>query len=231
MAHSETLPTYYLDKAWGVLLDISGDGGDSAHFTGLYVMSTGNHVGMHKFVKLGFGRRHPEQYPWTNVRNFSRDQLMPLLAGLHTEKKSVIAKQVFKQHAKRLFFAQNFERDEPGTTKYPWPHKVKGKWRILDFADPLAPHHIYAMAKAANINLPWLYPIAVITLILELLTFKYGDNNDQGAIISTAYLMNRLDLFKKYNPNWKAKLENYCMGWRKQSRLYQSLTEFIERAR
>lgn len=221
-------PMIYIDKESQVLLDVSGDGGDSAHLSGLFVISTHYHIGMHKFLHHGQGIRHPKQFPWTNPNNFSRDQLMPLVAGLYVENKHLEIKKLFFTHMKRLFFCQNIDRDIPGSSKKPYPHKVNNKWRIFDYRDPLMPHHIYALASAAKINLWPLYPLAIITLVIEILSFRFTKNADQGALIATCYIMKELKLFKKLNPKWNEKLKAYFLGWRRQSSLYDSMKGLLE---
>jgi hypothetical protein len=213
--------------AWN---DQGVDFGDSAHFTGLWVMATGD---LFPWVWIDFvdGKglivRHPEQEPWNNWRNVSRDQTMPIVAALMRQGSIATAKKVFWAHAKRLFFCQNIERDAKGTRKYPWPHKVNGKWRVFDFADPLAPHHISAMARAAGYKTWLIDAIAFPTFILECLTFRYSDNDDQGALIATAACLGKLHWFKFFNPDWEKKLDLYCNGWRRQGELFKELRNFV----
>jgi hypothetical protein len=107
----------------GFIVDMTGDGGDSAHFAGMSALF-GNMESLEAYViKSGDFIRHPTQVPWTNPKNFTNDQMCPLIAGLHSQGQSALVKQSFFKAAKRFFFQQNFERDQVGSTKYLWPHE------------------------------------------------------------------------------------------------------------
>ena len=123
------------------------DGGDSARVTGLLSL-----VGNDKdrllcsfFVNSNnLGVRHPWQSRNNNdnPNNFTRDQLICLMAGLNKSALGLVAaKDLFYSHAKRLFFCQN-THDQQGNKK-PW-YKSR---------DPLHPGHIGLMIQAAQIYL------------------------------------------------------------------------------
>lgn len=112
----------------------------------------------HNTCDLLLGRRHPYQHPDNYPWNFSRDQLIMLIFGLYLEGRISAIQQLYESHKYRLFICQNFNHDEIGTVKYPWPHKStwpedKGKWKLFDFADILMPHHRVIFKKAAGYKL------------------------------------------------------------------------------
>lgn len=238
----------YFDK-YGFVVVQDGDGGDSAHFTGLYLMATQQEVGFDRFMTPEGGVRHPYQTPWDNPKNLSRDQTMPLAAGLFVEGRTDMVEQLLVQAKWRGSFAQNIERDAIGTTKYPWPHyahrmkdnphtkkpaffgwpvaavkllrpvllktnivKVEtgGDWVSFDYADPLLPHHMLALHRGAMVKAPkWLEVLSLITFVIEAFSFKFGSNDDQGAILATAYLNGWLKLYKALVTDWEARCDRY----------------------
>jgi hypothetical protein len=67
----------------------------------------------------GKGVRHPYTEPSNNPNNFTRDQMIPLVAGLYAQQKYDVIKKLFYSRLKSFFFMQNVERDYSGSTKYP----------------------------------------------------------------------------------------------------------------
>lgn len=191
------------------------DGGDSAVRIGLLALC-GKEKDTDKLeayeIQPGMPTRHPTQFPWNNPKNFSRDQLMCFLAGIDRLQLRDLAKRIFWSRARSLFFAQNIERDVPGSTKYPWPHifirmedGVSEK-RDFDFADPLMPNNIWAMIKAARIY--WLYPFAIIGIpffILTLIIHSLGNHYEENQLMSECAINGRwaMTLYKLINKKWK----------------------------
>lgn len=199
----------------------SGDGGDSARAHGIvdcfdhYLLQWKNH-GAGKFVlDSGLAVRHPTQAPWNNPLNFSRDQLMCLVAGLSVN----AALMLLNTHKKRFWFCQNIERDWPGTRKRPYPHKMtggdpvdEGKWRMFDYADPLLPHHVLHLYRCAKIKPPLF--IKVFGTILFWLSIRFvskkidSEQNQLQCMVKTAGQY-WIDLYKKCNPMWKLQTKYY----------------------
>jgi hypothetical protein len=67
--------------------------------------------------------------------------------------------QIFWQTAKRLFFAQNIERDAPGTTKFPWPHYAH---RMMDNPRTKAPAFQGWPKALASIARPVLLTLGIV---------------------------------------------------------------------
>jgi hypothetical protein len=118
----------------GLIVTDENDSGDSAHMTGLSIQATGFNPARAKlFVKDGRVVRHPRPAipenwgidfipPWDNPRNGTRDQMSPIVGALAAFGYRKECRDIFWRTIKRLGFAQNIERDAPGTTKFPWPH-------------------------------------------------------------------------------------------------------------
>lgn len=155
------------------------------------------------YLKNGLGVRHPSDTPWDNPLNFTRDQLLPLVAALYGLGYYKEVRSLFWSHMRRCFFGQNFQRDFKGTWKFPWPHKVrdfqktgsvvtfgKSSWRMFDFADPIWwPDHLWHMIKGGR-----MYPLYFVGIIgipllwtkLYLNTLMSQKNNELNQIFSQA---------------------------------------------
>lgn len=208
-----------------LIVEQNFSGGDSAHYSGLLTILSNDKYGLdlHKLVlPNGYCVRHvgDGSLASNNPNNFTRDQLMPLVAGLYVQKKYDIIRKITAQYSRRLFFSQNIERDVPGSRKYPWPHRFindKGEpeFRWFDYRDPLWPHHIHALIKASNYKLHFLlYPISTITYLLELILMRVNPTDDIGTSYSTGFILGFEKLFKYIIVDWKKRFERYLMGWR-----------------
>jgi len=207
----------------GLILDPTGDGGDSCHLTGLHIMATKQQpIRALSFVKNGLGVRHPTQEVWNYHGNFTRDQLSVLVGALVVCGARSSLRDILKQTLKRLCFAQNFERDCPGTRKYPWPHrarrckgwdefeKTQGHWKLLDFADPLFPHYVLAMAAGVYpVWKPFFRAMAMPFFVMDALTYRWSKNDDQGAKLACAYVLDFGPLYKRLVPDWDKRIDQY----------------------
>lgn len=195
----------YKDK-WGFPVDRTIDGGDSCVRMGLLALASVENLELEIYKRVYYfkygpngevaGLRHPKQEPWNNPKNFSRDQLVRLVAALNCSPKILLlhANQgLFKAALKRFGFAQNVERDAPGSTKYPWPHKVDGKWRLFDMPDPLTPDVLYMMAKAAEHPLQYVFMIPGVSFFLLSLLIERAFNikNEQDRTICMCSVFGR----------------------------------------
>lgn len=204
---------------------------DSCHFTNLEIISTGfNPKRALMFSRRGQGLRHPFEFPANNPLNCTRDQLAPLAAGLFKAKAQRTARKIFWRTLKRLCFAQNIERDKPGSFKLPWPHwyfkdsdpiahtylyrpksslgKVMFKW--FDGPDPLFPHYIFAIAVAAWPQYKLLFRgMGMPFFVMEGLIYRFTKNDDMGAFIACGYNLGLLKLFKRLVPDYEKRCDSY----------------------
>lgn len=205
---------------YNILVDSTGDGGDSANRSGLARLC-GSLEELHEFEVDGLCMRHPFQKPWDNFRNFSRDQLLPLIAGFHEDDELegyLASKRIFWSHVRRLLFCQNFQRDIPGSWKYPWPNtfindKGESEKVLFDFADPLLPDHIWHLILCARIY--WLYGFGIIGIPwlcgALYLHCRFDKSNDEGQIISQCIIAGPwfVKKYKQWKPDWKDSLNQY----------------------
>ncbi len=225
----------YKDE-YGFPVDQTGDGGDSAMRNGILMMCDDlNRVSAINYsLNLGEWVRHSTQRPWTNPKNFSRDQLIVFIAGINKEKWRPLIEMTFRRHAKRLFFCQNTERDKPGTTKYPWPHTFENdkgvmERRLFDFADPLFPNHIGMLIIAARMYVfyPFLlvaYPWHVLKLALRALNNPKGEENQT---IAECFVYGTLKLYRRLFPKWQEISAKYW-GDRNEIEYHEMLVKFVE---
>lgn len=238
----------YLDDDH-IPVDHTGDGGDSANRLGLMVA-----FGIYPFEiskidpitifdlfeisRSGILMRHPFQVPWCNWKNFSRDQLIPFVAGLNKAGKIEAARRIFWSHAKRLFFCQNIERDVAGSTKHPYPHEyvddkgVRVK-KLFDYRDPLLPHDISHLIRCARIWwLYWFLPVGYLFLIIAIwFHCKYDTSDDEGQILCEALIAGpwAVKLYLKWKPEFMKSLDKYWSGWRQQQEIATRLTVAVIR--
>jgi hypothetical protein len=196
----------YKDGA-GFPVDQTGDGGDSNVRNCVLHLADRSLANPRWFyIDKDFNPcRHPTDEPWNNPKNFSRDQLTMLIAVSTFENK-----EFFRAALKRCFFAPNFERDWPGSTKYPWPHKVDGKWRWFDFADVLLPNHIGMMIVAGKIwPMYWFVPISYFFHILGMVLHKYSNHHEENQMLAECYVYGTLKFYTWLNPRWNEVSEKY----------------------
>lgn len=230
---------------YGYIVDDTEDGGDSANRSGLWKLFKGHDsplkdpaFWLEDFVlPNGICVRHPNQAPWNNPKNFSRDQLIPLCAGLWKVKRHDLVRSILWSHIKRGFFCQNIERDEPGSKKYPWPHNYlndKGKYekKLFDFADPLLPHDIFFLIMCAKLYV--LYPLWIICapfFVLSLFIHGLSDTNDEGQVIAQCKVYGNwaVRLYKYWRPDFKRRLLVYWQARRNQEEIAHLIINDLEK--
>jgi hypothetical protein len=223
----------YIDESY-LPVDQTMDGGDSTVRGGIMMMCNyRNELGLGMLAWFpkpfkGWFTRHCFKAPWDNPKNFSRDQMLPYIAGLHRIDEHIWVKMFFYERLKQFFFAQNFERDYPGTTKYPWPHKVDGKWRLFDFADPLLPNHIGAIILAGKIK--WAYPFLLLAYpwhLLGLIIHRFSKHHEENQAISESYIYGTLPIYRRIHPRWKEVSKAY---WQRRNEIeyHDMLVKLVE---
>lgn len=203
---------------YGFLVSESGDGMDSAMRAG--VMGTfGNKPTSPLYEMDGMFRRHPLRVPSNNPLNCTRDQMIPLAAGLYFSGQTEICKRVFWATLKRFCFAQNIERDYPGTRKYPWPHVMtggdpvdEGKLRMFDWADPMLPHHMMHLALCGRVrSMYWIGILGYPLLFLSILLNPENEDHEQNQLQTMCAVA---------GPWWVNFYRRTCTNWTRQTRYY-----------
>jgi len=195
---------------YGLPVDSSGSAGDTSMRAGMLAMCmhpmaphlSNFEMTVHfDFERSGLLLRHPRSYPWDNPWNFTRDQLLPMLAGLKVQKETDLLRRVFVSHALRGFFCQDVQEDKPGSWKTP-----------PNGPDMLAPQHIGALVIAGKIwpFYPFL-PIAVLFLVIDLFIRNHDEQNQTIAMCSI-YGKWALWLYKQIRPDWDKYNVSYWTG-------------------
>lgn len=199
----------------GFPVEEHGDAGDSSVRAGIIMLTGMSTAKSFRFdlyeASYGMLRRHPTQAPWNNKWNFTRDQLIPFVAGLNAAGYHNIIRRIFVMHVLRLGFCQDFQEDAPGTWKYPWLHTYpNGKTKSFDFADPLMPNDWWCLIKGSHLYpLYLLYPVCLLFTFVAMVGAMY--HPEQNQIIAEL----------SFHPNWLLKIyteEN--LHWRQDNSDY-----------
>lgn len=188
--------------------------GDSARLAGLMaIVGHANAPDLSNYLVTVDGKtmavRHPKEFPSNYPNNFTRDQLIPLVAGLSSQKKYEEAAKLYYAAILRGFRAQNTEHDVPGSVK-----------TFPNGADLLSPFHMLVLAKAANKNTFFWgilgYPNAAIDVIYNSIVTPTREPNQ---LISALYVLGPswIKFYKYITPQWKDAIRNYWSGWRDES--------------
>ena len=118
---------------------------DSARLAGL-MASIGMKVQLSRYIKYlnhlnAVGVRHPSEQPARNYKNFTRDQLLCLVAGLYFNKEYSTVDDLRTTIKLNNYRCQNTEYDYPGTTK-----------SFPNGPDLLMPSHISHLRMCAGLN-------------------------------------------------------------------------------
>jgi len=207
MQHNPDDPTYL-------------EGGDSARSTGIMALCNSvidqyNLPMFEKPFESGMLCRHPTQY---GTGDFTRDQLIPFLAGCWKAKQFELAKRVFWAHAKRLFFCQNQYEQFTG--------KDKGWFG----RDPLGPQHIGFMILCARIY--WLYPLLIFCFPVMLLDLvwatKVRPDMEQNQMIAMCFVWDLVWLYIFMHKSWQQETMKYWGKWRGQNEIGELIIKTIK---
>jgi hypothetical protein len=201
-------------------------GGDSARSCGMMAISySAKDLGlMWKFEKpqlSGKLSRHPLHYP---NDSFTRDQLLPTIAGIHASGDLKLARRVFWSHAKRGFFCQNYMEQFPDKHGF---RRNKGFFG----RDPLSPSHIGHLILCAELY--WLYPFVFLFglpwLICETVYHaKCTPRGEPNQLISMLKTYDLVWLWVYLHPNWRTCIRDYWSGWRDQKEIAEQIIDGIE---
>lgn len=235
---------------------ISQDYMDSAVRAGILKITNHDKAPYLKYYVLNNGEfiRGPKTSKATNPKNFTRDQMLCLVAGLSTnaEYHEDIRTNLYNR-IKSFFFAQNTERDEPGSTKYQKTHyfykdSIPDTTTVFDQADIkpdigivrhksfdgpdiLMPQHIWHMIKASKTY--WLYHFSLIGIpcyLLDLVVHSLSSSKfEENQHICMAYVQGKwaMKLYKVLNRNWKQVSMKYWLD-RNEIEYHDALLEMME---
>lgn len=198
------------------------DGGDSSNRTGILAL-VGSRLDQELLVKFHVGNgilvRHPFQAIHDDPKTFTRDQLLPYVAGLWSSNKTDLAREIFYAHVKRFFFCQN--------THY---HPSLLKKEFPDGPDFLHPGNIWHLILCAKIY--WLYWLAPIGYLFQLFDLFWScfvhPFKEQNQAFSVFTVSGLLPIYKRLHPNLGLAMWQYWSGWRNMREIYRMIAEFLK---
>jgi hypothetical protein len=197
------------------------DGGDSSHRTGIMAMcgSARDKFLLANFILFGKGRRHPSQKDYSDPRSWTRDQLIPTMAGLKETGRTYDARKLFMSHLKRGFICQNELNI----------HLEPKAWYDRDILSPSHIGHLILCAKVYP-----LYPFLIFSwlwMTLDLLwTTKVTPTKESNQPIVMFITAGKfwVKAFNWLQPNWRDTVRSYWGGWRDQSEIGEALIKKVE---
>lgn len=161
--------------------------------------------------------RHPEE----RVYDFSRDQAIPLMAGLNALGYHDKIKAFFRERAKDFFFCQNIERDVPGSRKSLFSSKP-------DYADPLFFNHLGALILGGRIRaLYLLVPFCLLVHLLMIVLHKFSGHFEENQIIAECSMYGTLKVYKCIHSGWEQVSMKYWSD-RAEVEYHYMLKEFVD---
>ncbi len=200
-----------LFDSFGLPKDVGAtDKMDSCRLAGL--MAIINHLqapNLSKYIIYNnLGVRHPYEYPSNNPNNFTRDQLLCLVAGLYKQGNINLCKKLCAAAKSRGWKAQNTEYDVQGSIK-----------EFPNGPDWLSPSHrmilnICAGNKGNLLGYIWLF----MDIIFNAVFTPMRESNQLLAVLSVVS-PKWLKFYKFVTPKWKLSIRDYWGGWRKEPEL------------
>lgn len=204
---------------------------DSAHIAGLMAFVGHEKMNLDTLQKYAGLRgrdflavRCPQDYSGlcpANPYNFTRDQLICLVAGYHAYCRDLKCSMLLDEVKERGHRAQNTEKDIPGSTK-----------KFPDGPDILDPSHIGYMKICAGLEANWferLWMLARIKISSKFFPLKEPNN-----IIVMSIVYGYADILKKSNPHIFQAIKNYWCenegAWRGEPELAEMLIKKLEEA-
>jgi hypothetical protein len=173
------------------------DFGDASRSTGiLSLFGSAIDMNLCRIHYYGNGKfyRQPEQTPWNNTDNFSRDQLVPLIGGLwRAGEKQILREALFFRLKRSLFGLIGLEQN----------------------FDILAPNHLFMLILAARFRLLYfLGPIGYFFHFLNMIWSCFIKPwDEQNQFICECMVFGTAKIYKKLHPDYKKAIMNYWGGF------------------
>lgn len=215
------MPQYRL---WGLPRDTgASDWQDSCRLAGLMTLTKHQSAPEMKYYTREsseglMGIRCPGEPPADNPYNFSRDQLVLLVAGLYTQGNIELTKQLYIKAKERGYRAQNIEHDYPGTTKK-WPDGP-------DILSPSVMNHLRLCAGLPGFAIG--YGFLVLDILINAAFTPMREPNQLIAMCVVAG-PKYVRLYKKTTSKWREALRDYWSGWRREPEIAEHVIQFLEK--
>jgi hypothetical protein len=196
---------------------------DSARLAGMMVL-VGHPLApdLTRYVKLSKSReielvRNPLEAPANNPHNFSRDQLVPLVAGLYMQafsRKRGPCRLILKEAKARFFRAQNWQNDDGS-------RKLFGG----DFLSPSVMNHLRLCAGQPS---TWLGRMWLRFDILFNAIFTPMREPNQLIAMCIVAGPKYVKMYKEETPEWRDAILAYWSTWRGEPELAEMLIKKLE---
>ncbi len=238
----------------GYLSDRTKDGGDSAVRAGIVAICGGNFHHITDYVQNGICVRNPWQEPWNNSKNFTKDQLKLLVAGLFAIGRTDLCREILDAHKKREW-CQSSERDAVGSVKMMRPHafykdskpdattvpmrfnfktfkfEVVGldkshtiETKMFDHADMLMPNDWLFLEVAAGVKKPEGFGLWWHRQALS--QHANGDHNEENQMFAECFVLGTLRDYVNVNKKWQARNEAYWLD-RNEIEYHKMMLDFV----
>ena len=195
----------------------ASDYADSARLAGLMVLF--GHPAMEpKFLTkylveywqaaVRYPNPDPYQNPsWSNnPKNFSRDQLICLTAGLKAARLPLSCGLLYLAAKERYYFCQNTEDDVPGSVK-----------KFPNGPDILSPSHVNHLRVCSGRKPLWFGKLwLVLDIVISSKFMPLAEPNQLMAMCAVAGPW-YIGFLRKMNPQLDTAIRNYWSGWRGES--------------
>lgn len=161
--------------------------------------------------------RHPAEAPSNNWRNFTRDQLICLAAGLYKHGHTGTVNKLRMAAINRFYRAQNTEADVVGSVK-----------KFPNGADLLTPSVMGHLKRCSGLKANWFQDTWLKMDIIYHGKFAALDEPNQILCMCIVAGHGYVQMYKKYNPRWKDGIRLYWCGWRNEPDLAEWMINFID---
>lgn len=197
---------------------------DSARLAGIMaVFNVPNTPLLHKYLRLDntgalVAVRHPNEFPSNNPKNFTRDQLMCLTAGMKAQNTPAgVFESLHDAAVKRGYRAQNTEADIPGSVK-----------KFPNGADILFPSNMNHLRIAAGLPSTFLGRLWLkFDIIVNGLFTPMEEQNQLICMVAVAG-KDYVKMYKKWNPKYREATRAYWCGWRQEPELAEEMIRQLE---
>jgi hypothetical protein len=199
----------------------ASDWQDSCRLAG--IMAISNHPkapNMRLYLNTeGEGLRCPKYPPADNPKNFSRDQLVLLSAGLRSQQiQATHTLQLYAAAISRKYRAQNSEHDYPGTVK-----------KFPDGPDILMPSVMNHLRLCAGLSG---FFMGYVNLVLDIMiNAAFTPMREPNQLVAMCVVAGPkyVRLYKRLTPKWREAFREYWSGWRGESELAEHIVAFLEK--
>jgi len=200
----------------------ASDFGDSSRLAGLLAMiDHPQQIDVSLYVKEGVVTRHPYEPCTNNPNNITRDQVLPLCAGLKAQGGHSVIRDILNNTIRNGWQLPNTDHWCVGEIK-----------KFPDFPDILSPSAKLALELGARNKVSiFLLVFGYLWLFLDIIFSAFSKKLEINQLLATIYLINpkMFKVFKLINKIYTLQLKNYWEGWRNEPQFCKNIIFWIEK--